>query len=102
MKRGSATFLLACTLAACSTAQVQSTASSVRTACQDAEAAAVTAQSQLKGGALGTANSIATYVTAACGTADAVAAVAQNPTTAEWLGTLTGQLTTLASSGSGS
>lgn len=80
---------------ACSTAQVSSAASAVQTACKDATAAAGTAQSQLKGGALDTANSIATYVTASCGTADAIAAVAQNPTTAEWLGTLTGQLQTL-------
>jgi hypothetical protein len=91
---------LACLLGACSSEQVQSTASAVETACQDAQAAAAIAQSQLKGGALGTANAIAAYVVAACGTADAVAQVAQNPTTAEWLGTLTGQLTTLASNGS--
>lgn len=84
-------------LSACSSAQVQSTASAVQTACNDATAAASSAQVQLKGGARNTANTIASYVTAACGTADAVAAVAQNPTTAEWLGTLTGQLTALAS-----
>jgi hypothetical protein len=93
---------LSCLLDACSAQQVQSTASAIETACQDAQASAAAAQSQLKGGALGTANSIAAYVVAACGTADAVAQVAQNPTTAEWLGTLTGQLTTLTSSGAGS
>lgn len=83
--------------AACSSAQVQTSAGAIQTACNDATAAASAAQSQLKGGALNTANSIAAYVSAACGTADAIAAVAQNPTTAEWLGTLTGQLTTLTS-----
>ena len=87
--------LAAAVLAACSSAQVQSSAAAVQTACTDAQAAAKTAQSQLAGGALNTANSVATYVTAACGTADAVAAVAANPTTAEWLGTLTGQLQAL-------
>jgi hypothetical protein len=89
-------------LVACSTAQVQGTASAVQTACNDALTAANTAEAQLKGGALNTAHAVAAYVTAACGTADAVAAVAQNPSSAEWLGTLTGELTTLSSSASGS
>jgi hypothetical protein len=84
-------------LAACSSAEVQSTSTAVETACNDATAAAATARTQLKGGALGTADTIASYVTAACGTADAIAAVTQDPTTAEWLGTLTAQLKTLAS-----
>lgn len=76
-------------LPACSSQQIAGAGSDVIAACSDATAAAATAQAQLKGGALNTANATASYVTAACGTADAIAAVISNPTTAQWLGQLT-------------
>lgn len=87
---------LALVLAACSTAQIETSATAVQLACQDAMAAGSQAQASLKGGALDTANDIvANYVTPACGTADAIAKIAADPTTAEWLGALSTQLKAL-------
>jgi hypothetical protein len=99
MKRNLAALGLALALAACSTAQIQTGASAVQLACQDAMAAGSQAQASLKGGALDTANDIvANYVMPACGTADAIAKIAADPTTAEWLGSLSTQLKTLEGS----
>jgi hypothetical protein len=82
-------------LAACTTAQVQTTTAAVNTACQEALASASLAQGSLKGGALNTANSIATYVTAGCAGEQAIAAIANDPSTLAWLGQLKGQLDAL-------
>ncbi len=97
------TFALALALAACTAAEIQTGATAVELACQDAAAAGSQAQAAAKGGALNTVNGIvANYVTPACGTAEAIAAIAADPTTAEWLGSLSGQLTTLAGAQSAS
>jgi hypothetical protein len=80
----------------CTANEIATSASAAQTACADALAVVSTAQSQAKGGALNTVNSIAPYVTATCpvvnGVATVVASAAADPTTAEFLGQLAGEI----------
>jgi hypothetical protein len=79
-------------LIGCTSTQVTDTANAGKLACTDAMGAASLAQTQLKGGALATANGIIPYVQAACVGGNLLASLATDPTTLNWLGTLTGML----------
>lgn len=70
-------------------------AQDVANACADAQSVLGSAQANLHGGALNTANSIGAYITAGCGTAESIAQIAQNSGTVEWLGQMVGQLSAL-------
>jgi len=90
-------------LASCSTAQVQQAvtiaqeaAGAVTDACKDYALVAAAAQTQVKGGALNTANSLISYGNSVCATAQTIASAASNPGTAAWVGQITGMISAIA------
>jgi len=93
---------VALAVAACTAAQVQQATSvaqsipqDVAVACGAANTVLTQAQSQVKGGALDTVNSIGTYVNAGCNTAAGLAQVAASPTGLQWVGQLIGQISAI-------
>lgn len=93
------TIVTGCTASQLQTAQTDASAvvTALNDACKGALTAAATAQGQLKGGALNTANSVAQYVVAGCQSEATIAALATSPSSIAWVGSLTGTLNTLAS-----
>jgi hypothetical protein len=82
-------------LAGCTAAQIQSGALAVQQECALADAQVTVAKTDLKGGALDTANGLAAYEASVCGSADKIATAAADPSTAQWVAGLTQQLKAL-------